>query len=66
MNLPNGRPHAREVMMKIIIIGVALTVALQPARRCSLYPANWKEGKRPGREEDPNWSHDLRTGLKIC
>lgn len=50
MNLPNGRPHAREVMMKIIIIGAELTAALQHARRCSLHPANWKredqEGKR--------------------
>lgn len=52
MNLPNGRPHAREVMMKIIIIGVELTAALQHARRCSLHLANWKrEGEETGKRK---------------
>lgn len=58
MNLPNGSPHAREVMMKIIIIGVELTAAFQHARRCSLYPANWK---REGEETRKGRGYELVT-----
>lgn len=67
MNLPNGRLHAEEVMMKLIT-GVELTAARQHGGTGLLHPANGKrgEGEEASKKTrgETSRSHGLRTRLE--